>query len=132
MMKKFSRGLASSFILHGKIQTTLAKAKVARPVIEKIISLAKKNSLSSHRRVQSFLQNPSLVNKLVKKVKDSTRASGFTRLIHTSTRRGDNAPLARLEWTDPLASSKPSGEGGPLPSHPTHKTHKSHKTHSKS
>lgn len=99
-MKHHVKALASSFILHGKIQTTLAKAKVVKPVIEKLVTLAKQNSLSSRRRIQSFLQNPSLVNQLVERMKDSTRTSGFTRLIHTSTRRGDNAPLARLEWTE--------------------------------
>lgn len=99
-MKKLNRALASSFILHGKIQTTLAKAKAVKPVIEKLVGLAKKNSLSSRRRLQSFLQNPAIVSKLLNQIKGSSRTSGFTRLIHTSIRCGDRARLARLEWSD--------------------------------
>lgn len=121
-MKHHAKALASSFILHGKIQTTLAKAKVVKPLVEKLVTLVKENSLSSRRRIQSFLKNPSLVNELVERVKNSSRTSGFTRLIHTSTRRGDNAPLARLEWVDPLTSPT-------SPKSPTHSTHKTHKTH---
>lgn len=98
-MKKLNRALAFSFILHGKIQTSLAKAKAVKPVIEKLVGLAKKNSLSSRRRLQSFLLEPSLVNKLLNQIKGSSRTSGFTRLIHTSIRRGDGARLARLEWS---------------------------------
>lgn len=100
-MKKLDRALASSFILHGKIQTTVGKAKAVKPEVEKLAGLAKKNSLSSRRRLQSFVQNPAIVNKLLDRMKGSSRISGFTRLIHTKTRRGDAVGLARLEWVDP-------------------------------
>lgn len=107
-MKKPNRALASSFILCGKIETTQAKAKAVQPIVEKLAGLAKQNSLSSRRRLQSFLQNPSIVNKLLNQIKSSSRTSGFTRLIQTAIRRGDSVRLARLEWVDPVISTPKS------------------------
>lgn len=121
-MKTFGRTLASDFILHGKIETTLYQAKAVRSIIEKLAHFARQNSLSSRRRLQSFLQNRSIVNKLLNQIKGSSRTSGFTRLIHTSIRRGDSARLSRLEWVD--APSPKSPKSLPYSTHPTHKTHK--------
>lgn len=100
MRQAVIKSLAAAFVINRRIETSQAKAKVVQPVIEKLVGLAKKNSLSSRRRLQSFLQNPSIVNKLLNQIKGSSRTSGFTRIIHTSIRRGDSARLARLEWTD--------------------------------
>lgn len=105
MRQALIKSLAAAFVINRRIETSRAKAKVVQPVIEKLVGLAKQNSLSSRRRLQSFLLEPSIVNKLLNQIKGSSRTSGFTRLIHTSIRRGDRARLSRLEWTDPVPST---------------------------
>jgi large subunit ribosomal protein L17 len=99
MRQALFKSLASGFIIHGKIETTSAKAKAVRPIIEKLAGLAKQKSLSSRRRLQSFLQNPAVIHKILTQMAVSSRSSGFTRLLHTGIRRGDRARLSRLEWS---------------------------------
>ncbi len=92
--------LATSIIIHGKIQTTKAKAKAVQPVIEKLIYTAKnKDKVHAIRETQKVLQNELsskiLFEELVKKYKD--RQTGFTRISDIGFRAGDNAPLAQIE-----------------------------------
>lgn len=71
------RNLAVAFFTHGQITTTHTKAKAVRPLVEKLITLAKKGDLPSRRRVQSYLRNPILVNKPIDWDNPPTKADGY-------------------------------------------------------
>lgn len=97
--------LARAMILNGKIVTTKAKAKAVQGNLEKFVTLAKKGDVNSRRWVLSNLDNSrDAVEVLFQKVAPvfSTRASGYTRLISLPTRKGDNAQMARIEWTEKI------------------------------
>jgi len=92
--------LATSLVLHGKIQTTKAKAKALQPVMEKLIITAKtKDKRLAIRAVSLVLQNELsskiLFEELIQKYQ--TRETGFTRILDIGFRAGDNAPLAQIE-----------------------------------
>ena len=99
--KALLRSLLSSFIAHGKISTTKAKAMFFQPVVEKLIAgLIKKNDLSAIKRAQSQLQNPILVRKLGDKAKEfSGRDGGYTSIKNIDIRRGDKARMVQIAWT---------------------------------
>lgn len=95
--------LARAMILSGKIVTTRAKAKAVQGNLEKFVTLAKKGDLSSRRRILANLDNSrETVEALFKKIAPAfaARTSGYTRLISLPTRKGDNAKMARIEWTE--------------------------------
>jgi large subunit ribosomal protein L17 len=97
--------LARAMILNGKIVTTRAKAKAVQGNLERFVTLAKKGDLSSRRRVLSKLDNSKdIVNLLFQKITPafSGRTSGYTRLISLPTRKGDNAQMVRMEWTEKI------------------------------
>src|SRR3989339_785367 len=82
--------LAESLILHEKIQTTSAKAKALRPVVEKLISKAKANTLAARREIMRVVYTQAAVKKLMEVIapRYSERAGGFTRIIKTGNRKG--------------------------------------------
>lgn len=90
--------LASAVIIGGKVNTTLKKAKFARAYVEKLITQAAKNRLSSNRVLASRLPADAF-NRLIKEVgpQFKNRNGGYTRIIKTGVRLGDDAPMARLE-----------------------------------
>jgi large subunit ribosomal protein L17 len=94
--------LAKNLLIYQSIKTTTHKAKAVRPLIDKLITLAKKNNLAAKRRAFNILGNHKLVNLLFSDIaprfKDKT--SGFIRIIALGKRRGDNAELAILELTE--------------------------------
>lgn len=95
--------LAKALIKNGKIVTTRAKAKAVLPNVEKMITLAKKESLAGRRRVLAMLDNSKeetgiLFGNVVKAF--SGKNSGFTRIISLPRRLGDNAEVVRLEWSE--------------------------------
>jgi large subunit ribosomal protein L17 len=95
--------LIRGMILGGKMVTTHAKAKAIQGDLEKMVTLAKKADLSSRRRALSYLDNgKTLVDVLFKQVGPAFagRISGFTRIVSLPARRGDNAKMARIEWTE--------------------------------
>jgi large subunit ribosomal protein L17 len=95
--------LIKSMIVNGKIETTMAKAKAIQGDLEHMITLAKKADLSSRRRALSYLDNARKVNDLLFSQVGQffkSRASGFTRIVSLPARRGDNAKMARIEWTE--------------------------------
>jgi large subunit ribosomal protein L17 len=98
------KGLADSLVLHESIETTLPKAKEIVPYIEKVITKAKKGDLHSRRQVISALNTLESAHKLVDELapKMSGRTSGHVRIERTSSRRGDNAQLARVSFVDDL------------------------------
>ena len=93
------RALVTNLFEHGRITTTLTRAKAARPVAEKIITLGKKDTLASRRQAASYLLQPSATTRLFSEIapKFADRAGGYTRIIHAGQRVGDNAKVAILE-----------------------------------
>ena len=96
-------GLARALILNGKIITTRAKAKAIQGEVEVFVSLAKKADLNSRRIVLSALDNArDAANALFQKVGPAFagKKSGFTRIVPLPNRKGDNAKMVRIEWTE--------------------------------
>ena len=100
--KALLKNMLNSLIKYEQITTTLPKAKVLRPVAEKIITIGKKNTLSNTRRLVSKLQNIQTVNKIKKTLSKryEKRKGGYTRIIKAGYRYGDNAPMAIIEFVD--------------------------------
>lgn len=101
--KALLRNLASQVILYEKINTTLPKAKELRPVLEKIITRAKNDSVTNRRVVAKFLSNKDnslkkLFEELGPLYKD--RNGGYVRIVKTGNRKGDNAPMAQIQLLD--------------------------------
>ncbi|KKU23858.1 MAG: 50S ribosomal protein L17 [Candidatus Woesebacteria bacterium GW2011_GWD1_47_21] len=99
------RSLIRALTISGKIVTTRAKAKALIPQIDKIVTAAKKNSVSARRRVLAELGNDRATTDLifVKIVPAfSNRNSGFTRIVLLPARRGDKAQMVRLEWSETI------------------------------
>lgn len=95
--------LIKSMIVNGKMVTTMPKAKAIQGDLEHMITLAKKADLASRRRVLAYLDNQrGATDILFQQVAGffKTRTSGFTRIISLPQRRGDNAKMARVEWTE--------------------------------
>ncbi|GJM62038.1 MULTISPECIES: 50S ribosomal protein L17 [Persicobacter] len=94
--------MATSLILHKRIQTTVAKAKALRKVVEPLLTKAKQDTTHSRRVVFSFLQDKEAVKILFDEVatKIAGRPGGYTRIIKTGTRLGDNAEMAFIELVD--------------------------------
>ena len=103
--KALYSNLAGALIEHGRIKTTVAKAKAVRPIAEKMITKAKKaqdgEELSVHRirQIQAFLRDQEMTYKLVHEVapRYAERNGGYTRILKLGTRDGDNAQMARIE-----------------------------------
>ena len=94
--------LAQSLFEHGKITTTEAKAKRLRPYAEKLITSARRGTLHARREVLKTIRNKDVVHKLFAEIGPSfaTREGGYTRIIKTAARKGDNAPMAIIELVD--------------------------------
>ena len=94
--------LACSLIEHGRIKTTLGKAKALRPVAEKLITLGKRGDLHARRLAVAFLRQKDTVKKLFEEVApaSATRQGGYTRITKLGVRMSDSAPMAYIEWVD--------------------------------
>lgn len=101
------KGLASSLVEHGKIETTFPKAKELVRYIEKIITKAKKGDLHNRRQVIAALSTQKLAFKLVDEIAPQLtgRTSGHVRVERTRVRVGDGAQLATIGFVDELKSS---------------------------
>ena len=93
------RSLATELIRHGQIKTTKTRAKAVRSEVEKMITLAKDGSLAARRRALGYLYDKKLVHSLFEQAKDryGNRNGGYTRIVRTLRRRGDNAEMAIIE-----------------------------------
>lgn len=93
------RSLATELIRHGRITTTQARAKAVRSEAEKMITLAKDGSLAARRQALGYLYDKDLVHSLFEGVqqKYGSRNGGYTRIVRTVNRRGDNAKMAVIE-----------------------------------
>lgn len=91
--------MATSLFQHGRITTTLPKAKRLRPLAERLITLAKRGDLHSRRRVMRVIRNKSVVHKLFTEIAEQMeqREGGYTRIVKIAPRRGDAAPAAIIE-----------------------------------
>jgi large subunit ribosomal protein L17 len=81
------------------IVTTEAKAKALRPIAEKVITKAKKGGLHNHRQILGFLRDQEIADKLMEEIgpRYDDRAGGYTRILKIGPRKGDNAPMCRIE-----------------------------------
>jgi large subunit ribosomal protein L17 len=100
------KGLATSLVEYGKIETTLPKAKETARYIEKVITKAKKGDLASRRQVIAKLSTQSAAFKLVDEIAPQLtgRTSGHVRVLRTRLRTGDGAQLATVSFVDELKS----------------------------
>jgi large subunit ribosomal protein L17 len=88
--------LATSLFTHGRITTTEAKAKRLRPFAERLISKARIGDLHNRREIMRVIRDKDVVHKLVAEIgpQFATRPGGYTRILKTLPRKGDNAPMA--------------------------------------
>lgn len=104
--------LACSLIEHGRIKTTLGKAKALRPVAEKLITLGKRGDLHARRLAVAFLRQKDTVKKLFEEVAPASaaRQGGYTRITKLGARMTDAAPMAYIEWVDAAAAAAVAAE----------------------
>ena len=93
------RNLVTSVIEQERVITTTPKAKAVKPLVDKMITLAKRDTLHSRRQAASFLQTPASVQKLFDKISPrfSQRNGGYTRIVKLGWRKGDGAEQVMLE-----------------------------------
>lgn len=97
--KMMLANLASSVLIYEKVKTTEAKAKAVKPLVEKIITLAKKGDLASIKRMITLLPQKMAVKKATEVLgkKYQERKGGYTRIVKIGTRQGDGASIVQLE-----------------------------------
>ena len=93
------RNLVTSVVVEERIITTIPKAKAAKPLLEKMITLAKRDTLHARRQAAGFLQTPDSVKKLFDKLgpRFAARNGGYSRIVRVGFRKGDGAEQALLE-----------------------------------
>ncbi len=93
------RGMVTFLLENGKIETTVARAKEVRALTEKMITLAKENTLANKRNALAFITKEDVVKKLFDEIapKYADRKGGYTRIIKTGARRGDAAEMCFIE-----------------------------------
>jgi large subunit ribosomal protein L17 len=97
--KALLKGLVTSVIEHERIVTTVPKAKAAKPLVDRMITLAKRDTLHARRQAAAFLETPAAVKKLFDKLgtRFGQRNGGYTRVVRIGFRKGDGAETAMLE-----------------------------------
>jgi large subunit ribosomal protein L17 len=100
--KSLLRNLTANIIERNRIETTLAKAKAAKPIVEKMVSLGKNGTLAAKRQALAYLYKRKTVQLLFDEVapRFMDRNGGYTRIIRTDNRKGDGADMAILEFSD--------------------------------
>jgi len=95
------KGLVGALIRSEAIETTEAKAKAVRGLVDQLVTHARKNTLTSIRQIESVILDKDLIYKLVHSIapRFQSRPGGYTRLIKMGHRTGDNAPMVRMEFT---------------------------------
>ncbi|KPL51458.1 50S ribosomal protein L17 [Prosthecomicrobium hirschii] len=106
--KAMFANMASSLITHEQIVTTLPKAKDLRPIVEKLITLAKRGDLNSRRNAVAQIRDEKAVKKLfdVLGPRYKDRNGGYTRVLKAGFRHGDNAAVGVIEFVDRDVSAK--------------------------
>ena len=97
-----SCNLVKSMVEHGQITTTLAKAKELRGYVERVVPYGKANTVHARRLAYSVLGNRTLVKKLFDEIAPAfaDRNGGYTRVVKAGFRRGDNAPMAIIQFVE--------------------------------
>ena len=97
--KAMLRAMVTYLLENGQIKTTLTRAKEVAPVAEKMITLAKDNTLLSYRQALGFITKEDVANKLFKEIgpKYADRSGGYTRIVRIGPRRGDAAEMAIIQ-----------------------------------
>ena len=100
--------LATALFEHGRITTTEAKAKRLRPLAERLITFAKRGDLHARRRVLSIVRDKDVVHALFAEIgpRFEHRQGGYTRIIKTGPRKGDNAPMAVIELVEAMTAEQ--------------------------
>ncbi|MBI5674728.1 MAG: 50S ribosomal protein L17 [Nitrospirae bacterium] len=100
--KALLRGLVTSLFEHLKIETTTAKAKEAKKLAERVITMSKKGDLSARRLALTYIPNKNIITKLFTEIapKITNRDSGYLRVLKTRFRAGDNSSMSILEFVD--------------------------------
>ena len=96
------RNMATSLLVHERIQTTEAKAKELRPVVEKLITLGGIDDVHSRRRARRMIEDRAALTKLFDDIgpRFRERPGGYTRILKLGSRKGDGADVAIIELTD--------------------------------
>lgn len=102
--------LATALFEHGRITTTEAKAKRLRPLAEQLITKAKRGDLHNRRRVLRVIRDKGVVHTLFTEIapRFDNRNGGYTRIVKTGPRKGDNAPMAVIELVEALVEAAPT------------------------
>ena len=100
--KAMLRNMVTDFFKHERIRTTQAKAKALRPYAERLITLGKKDTLTSRRQAARFVRDKAVLKKLFDELapRYSERPGGYTRIIKLTSRAGDNAQMAIIEMVE--------------------------------
>ena len=100
--KALYSNLAGSLIEHGRIQTTVAKAKAVKPIVEKMITLGRRGDLAARRQALAYLRSNDIVHMLFADVapRFADRPGGYTRIVKLGPRAGDAAEMVYLELVD--------------------------------
>ena len=111
--KALFANMAGSLIEHEQIKTTLPKAKELRPIVEKLITLAKRGDLHARRQAAAQLKQDMLVARLfdVLGPRYANRQGGYVRVLKAGFRYGDNAPVAVIEFVDRDVEAKGKDSG---------------------
>lgn len=111
--KAMFANMSASLIKHEQIVTTLPKAKDLRPIVEKLVTLAKKGGLHARRQAVSEIKDVAQVKKLfdVLAARYKDRNGGYTRIMKAGFRHGDNAPVAVIEFVDRDVNEKGKDSG---------------------
>ncbi len=107
--------LIRAVILEESIRTTTPKAKEARRVVERVITKAKANTLAARRNVHKTVRDQAALAKLFETIgpRFKARPGGYTRIIHTQNRLGDNAPMSILELVEKSEKAAPEQKASP-------------------
>jgi len=105
--------MAAALIKHEQIRTTLPKAKELRPVVEKLVTLSRKNNLHARRQALSTVRDETQVKKLFEVLgpRYAKRPGGYTRVLKAGFRPGDNAAMAFIEFIDRDEDAKGQDSG---------------------
>ena len=115
--KALYSNLAGALIEHGRIRTTVTKAKAVKPIAEQMITLGRRGDLHARRQATSFLRSRDVVHKLFAEVAPlfKDRPGGYTRIIKIGPRPGDSAEMAYLELVDEEYVAKEREARTPVP-----------------
>ena len=106
------RNMVTNLLEHGRIETTLPKAKAIRPLAEKMITLAKRDTLHTRRQAAAYLTKPLVLKKLFADIgpKFADRPGGYTRIVRLGFRQGDGGQIAQIHLIGSEFKAKPKKE----------------------